>query len=140
MLVLAVLVRMNRSSSLIPPVRILRMFQVPQRTAAPDLGLGCEVVLRRWRRNRPFKCPCIPGIISRRRSAEIRDDQVVGKDKDRNTLDKSANGGDEVQGGPAPVCLVGVDRPRHSKDARDVHGVKADMKSDNEQPEMPFPE
>src|SRR5262249_36921839 len=53
------------SNSFVLPVRIVRVFQVPQWTSAAHGGHRFEVVFRRRRSRGPLKRPRIPGVISR---------------------------------------------------------------------------
>src|SRR5215472_15712501 len=66
-------------SLLILPVRIFRMFQIPQRTAAAHHRDPCKVVI--WRRGTrtPLQCPSVPWVVARQFAFEVRRDQVVDK-------------------------------------------------------------
>src|SRR5208337_4003369 len=59
------------SPLLVLPVRVLGMFQVPQRTPAPDHRNRREVVVRRRGSRGPFQRPRIPRIIARRLSFRV---------------------------------------------------------------------
>src|SRR5207253_1041493 len=60
------------SPSLVAAVRVFRMFQIPQRTAAGDCRDGSKIVRRRRGAYGPFESPCVPGIIPCRVSLPIR--------------------------------------------------------------------
>src|SRR4030095_8988807 len=119
------------------PIRVLGMFQAPQRTAAPDPPSCRKVVDRRWRRDGPFQRPSVPGIISSQPSFEIRLREVEHETQNRHNLENDADRADQVPRFPAPPWLIGIDSARHPQNSRNVHEVEGEMKADQEQPEMP---
>src|SRR6202030_4358515 len=115
--------------SLIAAVRIFWVLQVPQRSAARNSGDRSEVIFGGRRTYRPLQSPGIPGIVSGFCSLEVRNDQVQDKHQGGDSLDERTDGHEKVQGVPAAPWLVGVDAPRHPKQAGNVHQVKGEMKS-----------
>src|SRR5262245_25570854 len=53
------------SRLLVLPVRVFRVFQVPERSAAAHFGRRFKVVFRRWRSRGPFERPGVPRVITR---------------------------------------------------------------------------
>src|SRR5271170_5868746 len=82
---------MNMWSLVISPIRVFRMLQVPQGTAAVDHWFNGEVVFRRRGRCRPFQRPGIPRIISSFCPAKVRRGQVVGEEENCDALNKAAD-------------------------------------------------
>src|SRR5208283_2891708 len=66
---------------LVSPIRIGGVFQVPKRTAALHYRDLDEIVLRGWRRGRPFERPRVPWIISRRLSLAQRTDDIENENQ-----------------------------------------------------------
>ena len=64
------------SSSLILPVWVLGVLDVPQRAPAFDDGNSGEVVFHRRRTRGPFERPRVPWIVSSNLAFEIRPEQV----------------------------------------------------------------
>src|ERR1700756_1787695 len=128
------------SPSLIAAIGIFRMLQIPQRSTARNRGNGHKVVRRRRRTDGPFQRPCIPRIIARLHSFEIRNDQVCYKYKDRNRLNKCTDRDQQIQGVPTTAGLIRIDSSWHPQNARNVHHVERQVESDQEEPEMPFAE
>src|SRR5213593_686348 len=126
------------SLSLVAAVRVFRMFQIPQRTAAGNCRNRSKVV-RRWRgAYGPFESPCIPGIIPCRVSLPIRNDEVRYKHQNGDALNECADRDDQVHRVPTAARLVGVDAARHAEQSGNVHYVKRHVKAEYEKPEMDF--
>ena len=114
------------------------MFQVPQGTAARDLGDGSKVVRRRRRTYGPFKRPRVPRIIARPFPLEVRNNEICDENKHSDCLNESANTDDQVERVPPAAWLVGVDTARHPQQSRNVHQIKCHVKPDQKKPEMEF--
>src|SRR5579863_6859692 len=108
---------------LVMPIRVFGMLQVPQRPPASDLRKPGEVVRRRWRTGGPFERPRIPGIVPGDGAAEVRPQQVAGKNQDAGGLKEYTDGHDEIPDVPTAAWLVGIDPARHPQNAGDVHEV-----------------
>src|ERR1700677_2151081 len=52
------------SALLILPIRVLGMFDVPQRPAAVNRRDICEIIFRRWRSSCPFEGPRVPRVLA----------------------------------------------------------------------------
>src|ERR1700752_4223863 len=65
--------------SLVLPIRVFRMFQIPYRTATANGRRRCEVIIRGRRAGGPFDRPCVPRIIARQFSFLGRTNNVDGK-------------------------------------------------------------
>src|ERR1700722_4366964 len=128
------------AGSLIAAIRIFGMLQIPQGSAALDGRNGREVIRRGRGTDRPFQGPCVPWIIAGLFSLEIRNDEICNEHKNCDCLNERADRNDEIQSVPTAPRFVGVDPARHPENARNMHHVKCEMKSDEEQPEMPFAE
>src|SRR5579859_1393217 len=113
------------------------MLQVPQRPTAMYLRFFFKVVDRRGRRSRPFQGPGVPGIVTGNFATPVRNDEVVCKDQNRDSLDQAADGDDEIEEVPSTIRLIGVDRSRHSQEPQEVHGVERNVKANGKEPEMP---
>jgi len=83
-----------------------------------------------------------PGIASRSLAMEIRQKQVHDENPKSPPPGRTptADGHDEIQGVPTPARLVGIDSARHSEKAGNVHEIKRQVESDEEQPEVQFTE
>src|SRR5262245_53820468 len=68
-------------SSLVGPVRVVWMLEIPERPAAPHHGQGREVVLGRRRRGAPLERPGVPGVAAGGRAAPERCDDVPREDE-----------------------------------------------------------
>src|SRR6266699_4917644 len=124
--------------SLIAAVRVFRMLEIPQWTAAGDCWNRSEVVYGRRGAYGPFEIPCVPRIITGLRSFPIRNDKVGYKHQNGNALDKCADRDDQVHRVPTAAGLVGVDAAGHAEQTGNVHHVKRHMKTEHEEPEMQF--
>src|SRR5262249_14196953 len=119
-------------------VRIFRVFQVPQWTAACNHRKHGKVICWRWRASGPLQCPRIPGVIAGHFPLEIRPDQVPYENQNCDALDKRSIRNDQVHCVPPAAGLVGVNAARHAEQSGEVHGVERQMESDHEEPEVPF--
>ena len=63
-------------SSLVLPVRIVRMFEIPQRAPAAYDRIFSEVVRRRRRGRRPLERPRIPRVVAGHAAVQVRVDHV----------------------------------------------------------------
>src|SRR5665213_3072710 len=124
--------------SFVVPVRVFRMLDVPEWTAAMDDRCRSEVIGRRWRSGGPLQRPRIPGIIARHLSLVIGVDQVVDEDHGGDGLNDRPNTDDQVPNLPSAARLVGIDAARHTQQTRDVHEVERHVKADDHQPEVPL--
>src|SRR5882724_1998664 len=116
------------------------MLQIPQRAAAGDGRNGSKVVCR-WRRTHgPLESPRIPGVVPCFRSLEVRNNKVRHKHESGNSLNECPDTHEKVHRVPTPAGLVGVDSPRHSEHAGNMHHVKRQVKADQEKPEMQLAE
>src|SRR5690242_17523927 len=123
------------SSLLVLPVRIFRMFYVPQRpTAGDDRDCG-EGVLARRRRRGPLQRPRVPWVVSGCRAFEVGPEKVRYPTRDSDDLEHHADGDDQIPEFPATAGVVRVDAARHAENSRDVHEIKREVEADEEQPE-----
>src|SRR5258708_33614647 len=72
---------------LIPPVRVVRVFQVPQRATAVHGRNHFKVVRGRRRRRGPFQRPGVPRVITRQPASAQRGEKVVHEDNEARRLD-----------------------------------------------------
>src|SRR6516165_8949546 len=79
-------------ASLVFPVRIFRMLDVPQRPAAPHLRQNREVVVGGRRRSCPLERPRIPRIIARAAASKVRPDQIKDETQYGGGLEQRPNG------------------------------------------------
>src|SRR5258707_14691007 len=84
------------SDSLVFPIRIFRMFQVPERAGAEHCGNGLEVVLRRRRRGGPLERPRIPRVITRLLAVARRPKNVPRQAGGAGDLKDDSDGGDQI--------------------------------------------
>src|ERR1700735_5373252 len=126
--------------SFIFPIRIFGMLQIPERPATFNHGNRGKIVIRRWRRCGPFERPGVPRIISGWRALEHRPQKISDEYEYRGGLKEHTDGDDQIPRIPSPSRLVGVNSARHSQYARDMHEIKCQVKTNQEQPEMPFRE
>src|SRR5262249_58428675 len=127
------LIIVSFSNSFVLPVRIFRVFQVPQWTSAVHSRHRFEVVFRRWRTRGPLKRPSIPGVISRLLALARRPENVPCQTGNGGDLKYDSNGSDQIQYLPAAPGVVGVDPSRHAQQSRYVHCVEGQVESDEEQ-------
>src|SRR5262249_31368242 len=131
------LVMVSLSSSLVLPVRVFRVFQIPKWARATDYRNALEVVLRRWRSCGPLKRPRIPGVISRLFALARRPENIPCQTSNTGDLKDDSNGSDQIQYLPAAPGVVGVDPSGHAQQSRYVHCVEGQVESDEEQRDMP---
>src|SRR5262245_6069704 len=124
-------------TSLVFPIRILRVLEVPQRSPTTHRGSLLEVVGRGRRSRGPFQGPGIPGIVAGRLAVSQRRKQVVNEDRITGDLDDRSERSQLVPDGPVRVGAVGVDPPRHAQHSRDVHRPKSQDETDVQEPELP---
>src|SRR6516165_3960570 len=120
----------TREASLVFPVRILRMLDVPQRPAAPHLRQNREVVVGWRRRSCPLERPRIPGIVARQAALKVRPHEITDETQNSGGLEERPNGDNQVQTVPTSPRLVGVDSAWHSEKSRDVHEIEGEVKAD----------
>src|SRR5215469_1831930 len=122
--------------SLVLPIGVFGMLQVPKRTAAADFRNGREIIMRRRRTYTPFERPSIPRITACELPSKIRPRKVTDENQNPQSLEKSADRDEEIPGIPAATRLVGINPARHSKNSGNVHQRKSHMKADDEKPEV----
>src|SRR5271163_2951670 len=128
------------SSSLILPIRIFWVLDVPERAPALDDGNPGKVVLH-WRRTcGPLERPRVPRIVSSSLAFEIRPKQVSYEHNCPGHLEENADCTDQVPDVPSEAGLVSVNSSRHSQQTRDMHEIEGQMEPDKEKPEVPFAE
>src|SRR6478609_7544046 len=120
------------------PIGIFRMLQIPQRTAASDLGDGCEVVRRWWRSSGPFERPCVPRIAPGDQTPPIRPQQVANEHQHPSRLKEHTYGYNQVPYVPAPARLIGINSPRHPQNSRNMHEIEGEVESEEEEPQVEF--
>src|SRR5262250_407501 len=128
----------TREASLVFPVRIFRMLDVPQRPAAPHLRQDREVVVGRWRRSCPLERPRIPRVVVRAPSLKVRPHQIPDKTQYSRGLEERPKGHNQVQTFPTSPRLVGVDSAWHSQNSGNVHEIEGEVEPDEEEPEVPL--
>src|SRR5580692_1246150 len=116
------------------------MLEVPQRAAALDLGNGCEVVCWRRRGSGPFERPRVPRIAPGNLAPPVRPKQVANEHQHARRLKEYAYRHDEIPDVPAATRFVGVDSARHPENAGNMHEIKCQMESDEEETEVQFAE
>src|ERR1700683_2002751 len=109
------------SSSLVLPVRIFWVLDVPERAPAFGDGNSGEVVFHRRRTCGPFECPGVPGIVSSNLPFEIRPEQISDEHGGASDLKKHTDCTDQVPDVPSEAGFVGINPPRHSQQTRDMH-------------------
>src|SRR5665213_4448768 len=114
------------------------MFKVPQRPAAVDRWLYCEVIRGRWRGGGPLQRPRVPGVVAGNFPAEVGADHVEDETANADYLKDDSDADDQVPHPPTTGCIVGINAPRHTQQAWDVHEVEGEMEADQEEPEMPL--
>src|SRR5258708_7402386 len=125
---------MSRSFEL--PVRIGRMLEIPKRSTALYGGNDGEVICRRRRRRRPLERPGVPWVAARSSSLDVRPQQIDDKNPDSERLEEHANRHNKIPHIPTTAGLIGVDSSRHAQESGDVHEVKRQVESNQEEPEM----
>src|SRR6266404_1212937 len=120
----------TRTPLLVFPVRIVRVLEVPERTAALDRWDDGKVIFRRRRFSGPFESPGIPGIVSSGFATVVRPQQVSQEHQDSGCLEENADGHDEVPFLPAASWFVGVDPSRHAEQSWDMHEVEGQVEAD----------
>src|SRR5215471_5324027 len=128
----------TRDASLVLPVRIFRMLDVPQWPAAPHLRQNREVVVGGRRRSCPLERPRIPRIVARQAALKVRPHQIKDEAQYSGGLEERPNADNQVPTLPTSPRLVGVDSARHSEKSRDVHEIEGEMKPDHKKPEVPL--
>src|SRR6516164_9121954 len=81
-----------REASLVLPVRIFRMLDVPQRPAAPHLWQNRKVVVGGRRRCCPLERPRIPRIVVGEAASKIRPHQIKDETQYSHGLEDRPNG------------------------------------------------
>src|SRR5580704_14912849 len=102
------------SSSLVLPVRIFRVLDVPERPPAFDNGNFGKVVFHGGRTRGPFERPRVPRIIPSGLALETRPKQISDEHECPGDLKENANCADQVPHVPSKARLVGVNPARHS--------------------------
>src|SRR5438128_322546 len=98
--------------SLILPVRVVGVFEVPERPPAAHGGNGLKIVRRRRRRGRPLQRPGVPRVVARPPAPPQREQHVREEEYKGDRLDQGAGGGQLIPDLPAAAGLVGVNPPR----------------------------
>src|SRR5690242_2811280 len=111
------------------PVRIFRMFQVPQRTAAADFRQRRVVVFGGRRGGSPLQRPGIPRIVTGFAAATNGGDHVPDEYRNRETLEREADCGKEIPFLPAAGGGVRVNTRRHAQNADEMHRIEGDMET-----------
>src|ERR1700688_3135958 len=124
------------SSSFELMVRIARMLQVPERTAALDCRDGSEVIRRRRGKSAPFDGPGVTRIAARSFSLEVGPQKIGDENYRAQSLEEHTNRHDEIPDIPAAPGLIGVDSTRHAQHAGNVHEIERQVEPDEEQPEV----
>src|SRR5271165_4154409 len=101
-------VAMRVSPLLVLPVRIFRMLQVPQRTAAAHHRLFREVIVRRRRTRAPLQRPRIPRIVSRWLSLEIRPHKIHHPEKNAGDLEDHPYRNNHDPDFPSPARFISI--------------------------------
>src|SRR5215468_1304369 len=130
----------TRDASLVLPVRIFRMLDVPQWPSAAHLRQNREVVVGGRRRSCPLERPRIPRVIARAAALKVRPDQIRDKTQYSGGLEERPNGDNQVQTVPTSPRLVRVDSAWHSEKSRDVHEIEGEVKANQKEPEVPLAE
>src|SRR5262249_4761929 len=99
-----------------------------------------EVICRRRRSRGPLQSPRVPGIAACCLATQVRPKQVEDQNQYPKSLQQRANGHNKIQGLPTPSRLVRINPARHSQEARNMHHIEREMKSDEEKPEMKLAE
>jgi hypothetical protein len=128
------------SSSLVLPVRIFRVLDVPERAPAFDDGNSSEVVFHRRRTRGPLERPSIPGIISSGFAFEIRPEQISDEHSCAGDLKKHADCTDQVPDIPSAPGFIGINPPRHSQQTWDMHEIERKVETNQEKPKVQFAE
>src|SRR5580704_18998153 len=102
------------SGSFVLPVRIVRMFQVPQRAAAADYRRRRKVVLGRRRSRRPFERPRVPGIVTGYIARAKRAHDVDYEKQHTDALHQRSDRLNQVESLEPPAWLIGINASRHS--------------------------
>src|SRR5208282_6403013 len=123
---------MRCSGSLVLPVRVFRMFQVPQRASAADDRGHREVVFGWWRSRGPFERPCIPGIIAGRVAGTERSQNVDYQYEHGDALHERSDRCDQVKRLQASTRLIGINAARHPAQTREMQGVEGQMEANQE--------
>src|SRR5215467_13137629 len=92
----------TREASLVFPVRIFRMLDVPQRPAAPHLRQNRDVVVGGRRRSCPLERPRITRIVVRKARLTVRPHQFNDKTLFRGDCEQRPNADDQFLRRPAP--------------------------------------
>src|SRR5580658_1111457 len=79
-------------TSLVLPIGIFRMLEVPKRTAALDLRKRRKVICRRGGGGGPFERPGVPGVAASHLTPPDRPKQVARENQHRHGLDQRADG------------------------------------------------
>jgi hypothetical protein len=128
------------SSSLVLPVRIFWVLDVPERAPAFDDGNSGEVVFHRRRTRGPFERPRVPRIVSCGLASEIRPKQISDEHGCACDLKKHADCTDQVPDIPSEAGFVGINPPRHSQQTWNMHEIEGQVEADKEKPEVAFAE
>src|SRR2546422_7900400 len=124
------------SRSFVLPVRIGRMLEIPEWATALDGWNDGEVIRRRRRRCRPLKGPGVPRVAARSLALEVCPHEIRHENHDTQRLKENADGYDEIPHVPSAAGLIGIDSSRHAQQAGNVHEIKRQVESDQEEPEM----
>src|SRR5262249_61955048 len=95
--------------SLVLPVRVVGVLEVPQRPPAAHLRDLLEVVPRRRRRRHPLQRPGVPRVVAGPLAVPQRPEDVEDEQREARHLDEGPDGAELVPEVPAAVGVVGVD-------------------------------
>src|SRR6476646_5344517 len=94
------------SSLLVPPVRIFRVLEIPERPPTSDRWNQREVICGRRRGRGPLECPGIPWIAPCTLAAEVGHEQVSNEDQYAGGLKDHPNGRQEIPDVPTASGFV----------------------------------
>jgi hypothetical protein len=95
----------GRSSLLVPPVRIFRVLEIPERPATSDRWNQREVICGRRRGRGPLECPGVPWIAPCTLASEVGPEQV-STNQYAGGLKDHANGRQEIPDVPTASGFV----------------------------------
>ena len=93
----------------------------PERVAAANRRYGFKIVRGRRRRSCPLQGAGVPGIGRGLLAVEQAPDDVVGENREGDEQQVRGGGFERVPEIPAHPWRIGVDAPRHSPYAEEVH-------------------
>ena len=106
-----------------------------KRFAAVDRGQAGEIILRRRGRHRPLQGFGIPWVTPRTIADPALQCDVDRKEPEPKGLHETADGGYQVEPGPARFRRIGVHATRHTQQTRQMHMQERQVETDEDQPE-----